>query len=180
VIRRSPSSGSRAATASATTRAAIAPTVRQAIRSSTSSVDFDVRVAIHATVSYENPGVPGTVPCPQHRRHHDPMLTAGDPRRVALRSARPRRGRTAARHVVHGTDLWSYTIWFGVAEPSASGPDPVTCGHLGRTGVRNAEWNRELAVTLHPAGPFGLAQSVRADQEVGVLLLRGPDGRRGP
>ena len=36
---------------SATTRVRIAPTVRQAIRSRTSNVDFEVRVAIHATVS---------------------------------------------------------------------------------------------------------------------------------
>jgi len=41
----------RAATPSATTRVTIAPTVRQAIRSRTSNVDFEVRVAIHATVS---------------------------------------------------------------------------------------------------------------------------------
>lgn len=48
---RQPSSGSRKATPSATTRATIAPTVRHAIRSSSSNIDFDVRVAIHATVS---------------------------------------------------------------------------------------------------------------------------------
>src|SRR5664279_2618639 len=47
--RASPASGSRCAAPSATTRETIAPTVRHAIRNNCSSVDFEVRVASHAT-----------------------------------------------------------------------------------------------------------------------------------
>jgi hypothetical protein len=50
-IRRSPVSGSRAAIASAATRATIVPTVRQAIRSNAHSVVLAVATASQATVS---------------------------------------------------------------------------------------------------------------------------------
>jgi hypothetical protein len=82
-IRRSPAKRSRLASASATTRVTMRPTVAQATRSSSRTACLEVWTASQAAVS-SNAGVAGAVACPGHGGHHHPMLGATDPGRLGL------------------------------------------------------------------------------------------------
>ena len=70
-------------------QSAIAPTVRQAIRSNTSNVDFDVRVAIHATLQQAQIRTPPTAAAfPVVIARAAPLTQPTAPRRALARTHR--------------------------------------------------------------------------------------------
>ena len=96
-MRRSPSSRSVVASASAQTRAMMCPTVRQEIRIRLVIVVFGAGGGQPGDLVVEVPGMGGSVPGPRHRGHHDPVLRAGT--RGAAASSSARTGpRSSARH----------------------------------------------------------------------------------
>src|SRR5512132_1873156 len=83
-IRRSPAKRSRLASASATTRVTMRPTVAQATRSSSPTACLEVWTASQAAVSSNARVCPAPWRAPGHGRHHHPVRGAADPGRPGL------------------------------------------------------------------------------------------------
>ena len=83
-IRRSPAKRSRLASASATTRVMMRPTVAQATRSSSPTACLEVWTASQAAVSSNARVRVGPMARPGHGGHHHPVLGAADPGRPGL------------------------------------------------------------------------------------------------
>jgi hypothetical protein len=128
-MRRSPASRSPAlASASAETRATIAPTVRHAMRISCPTA---VLPGVHRQPRHhviEGTGVPSAVPGPRHGEHRRSMLGAGHPQRVGLHE-RLRRSQIQCPPAARAfTSVIPRAL---PATPATAPPGPPAMAHMG-------------------------------------------------